>query len=137
MDDELQKLAQPVMDSDERIIKTQVGEYVYQPEQILNTIENAQRMALPPMEELLPHLFVNSNTKGLVNSQTKQLIDLLHKEYTSPSIDPINSSSNSQVIDFSIGELHLHEVNDADGLANALDQTFELKLRQNFSKYFK
>lgn len=137
LDDELQKLAQPVMDSDERIIKTQVGEYVYQPEQILNTIENAQRMALPPMEELLPHLFVNSNTKGLVNSQTKQLIDLLHKEYTSPSIDPINSSSNSQVIDFSIGELHLHEVNDADGLANALDQTFELKLRQNFSKYFK
>jgi len=51
--------------------------------------------------------------------------------------DAIRSSSNSQVIDFSIGELHLHEVNDADGLANALDQTFELKLRQNFSKYFK
>ena len=49
----------------------------------------------------------------------------------------INGISGGQVIDFSIGELHLHEVNDADGLANALDQTFELKLSQNFSKYFK
>ena len=49
----------------------------------------------------------------------------------------INGISGGQTIDFSIGELHLHEVNNADDFANALDQTFELKFSQNFSKYFK
>lgn len=40
-------------------------------------------------------------------------------------------------VDFSIGELHLHEVQNPDELANALKQSFASSMRQNFTEVFK
>lgn len=74
-------------------------------------------------------------------SQMRNVVEnsMLLGKYASQleSSGAISRGGSSQVIDFSIGEMHLHDVQDVDGFAKALDQTFELKLSQNFSKYFK
>ena len=45
------------------------------------------------------------------------------------------SGSGGQLIDCSIGEIHLHEVQDVDGFAKALDQHFASTMKQQMSKY--
>ena len=46
------------------------------------------------------------------------------------------SQSKAQSFDYSIGEIHLHEVQNVDEFANALKQTWVLQMQQNRSKKF-
>ena len=45
------------------------------------------------------------------------------------------SGVGNQLIDCSIGEIHLHEVQDVDGFAKALDQSFASTMQQKMKKY--
>jgi tetratricopeptide (TPR) repeat protein len=67
--------------------------------------------------------------------RNNQMIGQMAAEQATNAIGRV--STNAQAFSFSIGEVHLHEVQNADEFAKALSQTFETSMQQNFSKIFK
>lgn len=67
--------------------------------------------------------------------KNNQMIGQMAAEEASNAIS--RYSTNTEAYSFSIGEVHLHEVQNVDELAKALSQTFETSMQQNFSKIFK
>ena len=93
--------------ADEVMAILQKGELVTQPEQMSNIMRN------------------------------NQLIGQMAAEQANSAIRSINNVTRDNVVDFSIGEIHLHEVQNVDEFAKALSQTFASSMQQNFSKIFK
>lgn len=109
--DEIYKFARRVatnpLKADEVVALLQKGELVTQPEQMSNIMRN------------------------------NQMIGQMAAEQANSAIKSINNVTRDNVIDFSIGEIHLHEVQNVDEFVKALGQTFESSMQQNFSKIFK
>ena len=93
--------------ADEVMAILQKGELVTQPDQMSNIMRN------------------------------NQLIGQMAAEQANSAIRSINNVTRDNVVDFSIGEIHLHEVQNVDEFAKALSQTFASSMQQNFSKIFK
>ena len=128
LEDELISLAN-LKDNEVPII-AQKGEFVYQPEQILNTLDNVRR---DTMEQLLPYL-TNTLSNKYKKLDIESITDLV--ETANNSFVPNVPNQTYQTNDFSIGEIHLHEIQNVDEFAHALEQTWELKMQQNRSKKF-
>lgn len=67
--------------------------------------------------------------------RNNQMIGQMAAEQATNAIG--RASTNAQAFSFSIGEIHLHEVQNVDEFAKALNQTFASSMQQNFSKIFK
>lgn len=53
------------------------------------------------------------------------------------ALGAVTNMSRNNTIDCSIGQVHLHEVQNVDEFANAMKQTFASSMRQNFTEIFK
>lgn len=80
--------------------------------------------------------------KGEIVTQPAQMAHVIENSKRIGQIEALsakameNRQAMMQSIDCSIGEIHLHEVQNVDGLAKALDQSFVMRIGQKYSKYF-
>lgn len=82
--------------------------------------------------------------KGEIVSQPDQIANIMRNNRTlgmvkgfAEGVNNVSNVSKDTVIDCSIGELHLHEVQNPDQLAKALKQNYAIAMKQNESKIFR
>ena len=82
--------------------------------------------------------------KGEIVAQPDQIANIMRNSQMigrargiAEGVSNISNISRDTVIDCSIGELHLHEVQNPDQLAKALKQSYAIAMQQNTSKIFR
>ena len=126
----LHAMATADLKPDEQPIIAHTGEVVLNKEQQDTVVKNGQRYTKVGLEGLLQSYGIPS-TAGLTNFY--QSLDIPKPDWNRPSITMQNSTP-SKNISVTMGDIHLHEVQNPDGLAKALKNEFPGIAIQEMSK---
>lgn len=116
----LHAMATADLKPDEQPIIAHTGEVVLNKEQQDTIVKNGQRYTKVGLEGLLQSYGIPS-TAGLTNFY--QSLDIPKPDWNRPSITMQNSTP-SKNISVTMGDIHLHEVQNPDGFAKALQNEF-------------
>lgn len=126
----LHAMATADLKPDEQPIIAHTGEVVLNKEQQDTVVKNGQRYTKVGLEGLLQSYGIPS-TAGLTNFY--QSLDIPKPDWNRPSITMQNSTP-SKNISVTMGDIHLHEVQNPDGFAKALQNEFPGIAIQTMSK---